>query len=700
MLVRDVMSPQVITLRPAMTLAEAADVLRQGDLDGAAVVDNEGRLCGIVTKTHFVREMANHPDPERKIGDIMTTQVFTLAETETIGRLQQNANIFRFGLFPVVSSDNRPVGYLTRTELVRYLSEHSVYLAEELKAVLNSVYNGVMVVNAAGIITLFNPAAELITGLTADKVVGQPVDQVIPNTGLCRVLETGVTEINQKQTLRNSRILTNRSPIIKNNQMLGAVAIFQDITEFQTVANELETVKKLKSTLESILESGFECVVIVDTQGHITMLNQAYCDFLGVDPKQVIGKHVADVIENTRMHIVAQSGKAEIAAMQRIGDNNVVVTRMPIVEDGEIVGAVGKVLFRDVKDLKTLVRKFNNLQSELEYYKEELRKAQGGQYTFESIVGESEKMAWLKAIGSKAAKSSSTMLILGESGTGKELFAHAIHMNSPRRNEAFIKVNCAAIPENLLESELFGYDDGAFTGARKGGKPGKFELAHGGTIFLDEIGDMSLYMQAKLLRVLQEREIERVGSTKTLKLDVRVIAATNRDLEQMIEQGTFRQDLYYRLNIISLHIPPLRERRDDVPRLCASLLQKIHNRTAHTVQGISPAAMECLLAYDWPGNVRELENVLERAVNFMDDEQFILPDYLPPAIKKQLRRQESANSAKGLAGIRFDAEKQAIIKAMETAGGNKSQAAKLLGIHRSGFYQKLRKYHIDPRSKE
>jgi PAS domain S-box-containing protein len=626
----------------------------------------------------------------------MTTDVFTLPETETISRLQQNANIFRYGLFPVVNNQNQPVGYLTRTELVKYLSDHSLYLAEELKAVLNSVYNGVVIANAEGIVTLFNPAAETITGLDASKVVGQLAEQVIPNTGMHRVLETGITEINRKQTIENTQIVTNRSPIIKDNKMLGAVAIFQDITELQTLVDELETVKNLKSTLESILESGFECVVVVDKQGFITMLNQAYCDFLGKDSKQVIGMHVADVIENTRMHIVAQTGKAEIAAMQRIGENKAVVTRMPIIKDGEIVGAVGKVLFRDVKDLKSLIRKFNNLQSELEYYKEELRKVQGGKHTFESIIGESEKMQWLKSIGGKAAKGSSTVLVLGESGTGKELFAHAIHTHSPRRFEPFIKVNCAAVPENLLESELFGYDDGAFTGARKGGKPGKFELANGGTIFLDEIGDMTLSMQAKLLRVLQEREIERVGSTKTIKIDVRVVAATNRDLEQMIEQGEFRQDLYYRLNIISLHIPPLRERREDIPALCNSLLRKIHNRFPHDVESVSPEAMDYLLAYEWPGNVRELENVLERAVNFMDEELSILPEHLPPVIKKQYRHRESTDSVKDLAGIRFDAEKEAIVKAIETAGGNKSQAAKLLGIHRSGFYQKLRKYHIEP----
>lgn len=696
MLVREVMSPYAITLKPTMTLAEAAASLRQAGLDGAAVVDDKKKMIGIVTKTHFVREIADGGDSSRKVGEVMTTDVFTLLETETISHLQQNSNIFRYGLFPVVNKAYQPVGYLTRTELVKYLSDQSLYLAEELKAVLNSVYNGVIVTNAEGIVTLFNPAAQAITGLSASKVVGQLAEQVIPNTGLQRVLETGLSEVNQQQTIQNSCILTNRSPIMKDNKMMGAVAVFQDITEMQAVAGELENVKNLKSTLESILESGFECVVIVDKLGYITMLNQTYCDFLGVDPKEVIGKHVSDVIENTRMHIVAQTGKAELADMQRIGDNNALVTRMPIIKDGEVVGAVGKLLFRDVKDLKNMARKFNTLQSELEYYKEELRKVQGGQYTFDSIIGNSERMEWLKSIGAKAAKGSSTVLVLGESGTGKELFAHAIHTHSARRYNPFIKVNCAAVPENLLESELFGYDDGAFTGARKGGKPGKFELANTGTIFLDEIGDMTMSMQAKLLRVLQEREIERVGSTKTLKIDVRVVAATNRDLEQMIENGEFRQDLYYRLNIISLNIPPLRERIEDIPFLCENLLRKIYHRAPHDVEGVSPEALSYLLSYNWPGNVRELENVLERAINLMDEEPFILPEHLPPVVKKQYRIRESGDSVKNLAGIRFDAEKQALYKALEAAGGNKSRAAKLLGIHRSGFYQKLRKYHIEP----
>ncbi|EAX47964.1 sigma54 specific transcriptional regulator, Fis family [Thermosinus carboxydivorans Nor1] len=695
MRVRDLMSTRVVTVTPGMTLQQTARIFDSVGIDGAPVVDANGKLIGLVTKSHLIKALAADNFYNLRVGDVMTPDVFTLQENTTIQELQQNNRIFRYGRFPVVDGENRPIGFITRTDLVKYLSERSLFLADEMQAVLNSVCNGVIVTNADGIVTLFNPAAEYITGLSSEDVIGRFADDVIPNSGLQRVLKTGVAELNQKQHIGNCEIITNRTPIVKDNKIKGAVAIFQDITQLQAIAAELEYVKNLKSTLESAIESMFEGFVAVDKNGYITMMNQAYGEFLGVDAKEVIGRHVTEVIENTRMHIVAQTGKPEIGEVQRIGKHAVVVTRKPIIQDGEVVGAVGKILFKDVKDFKMLARKLNSLQSELEYYKEELRKVHGGKYTIESIVGQSEKMEWLKTIAAKAAKGNSTVLILGESGTGKELFAHAIHNASARRHGPFIKVNCAALPESLLESELFGYDEGAFTGARKGGKPGKIELANGGTFFLDEIGDMTLAMQAKLLRVLQEREIERVGGTKTNKVDVRIIAATNRDLEKMIERGEFRQDLYYRLNIISLHIPPLRERKEDIPLLCTALLKKINVQVQHWVDGVSPEAMELLLAYDWPGNVRELENVLERAVNLMEeDERQILPEHLPPALKKIHKAKDLDDGLKDLAGILCDTEKQAIYKALEATGGNKSKAAKLLGIHRSGFYQKLHKYNI------
>ena len=698
MKVRDLMSRKLITLNAGVFLSDAAQIFFENNIDGAPVTDDDGMLIGLLTKTHLIQSIAQQNDiAAQRVRDVMTSNVFSLKDTMLVQELQQNNLIFKYGRFPVVNALKQPIGFVTRTDLVRYLSEKSLSMAEEFEAVLHSASNGVMAINAAGIVTIFNPAAQVITGMKAENVVGRSINDVMPDAaGLMNVLQTGVVQLNQKIQFGNSQIITKRSPIVKNNKIVGAVAIFQDVTELQKIASELEEVKNLKSTLDSIVNSIFDCIVVVNKNGYVTMMNDAYGEFLNTDPKKAVGKHITDVIENTRMHIVAQTGKAEICDMQKIGEHNTVVTRIPIVKDGEVTGAVGKMVFRDVKDLRVLARKLTSLQSELEYYKEELQKVQGGKYTIESIIGSGEKIQWLKMIALRAAKGQSTVLVTGESGTGKELFAQAIHYASNRRHGPFIKINCASIPENLLESELFGYEEGAFTGARKGGKPGKFELANGGTIFLDEIGDMSMPMQAKLLRVLQEREVERVGGTKTSSVDVRVIAATNQDLETMMSQGTFRQDLYYRLNIIALHIPPLRERREDLPELCEALLRKVNRTLQFDVDGVSREAMELLMQYDWPGNVRELENVLERSVNLMDEVGDILPEHLPPTMRRPATKPALSNQeeTKELAGIMEEAEKQAIYKALETAGGNRSQAAKILGIHRSGFYQKLSKYQI------
>jgi PAS domain S-box-containing protein len=692
MYINNIISRKAVPIPADMTLQEAAEAFKRSNVDGLPIVNEDGTLIGLFTKTHLVNAVTEPNFFHRQVKDFMEQDVFSLHISDTVKEVQQKNEFYLHDQIPVVDDHNCPVGVLNQADFMRYLSEDATFLAEEILAIINSTCNGVVAINAEGIITLFNNAAEQITGIKALQSVGRCIDDVIPDSGLRKVLKMGIGETNQQQLVGSCRILTNLSPIRKGNQILGAVNVFQDITELQAVAAELESVKDLKSTLESVIESLFEGIVVVDKNGIITMINQAYGDFLGIEPRDAVGRPATDIIPNTRMHLVVQSRKAEIGEVQRIGDNNVVVTRIPIVKDGEITGAVGKVLFKDVKDLRTMANKLNQLQSELEYYKEELHKTYGGKYTIEGIISRSEKMEWLKSIAAKAAKGHSTVLILGESGTGKELFAHAIHQASPRKNGPFIKVNCAAIPEPLLESELFGYEDGAFTGARKGGKPGKFELANGGSIFLDEIGDMTMAMQVKLLRVLQEKEVERLGGTNTSTVDVRVITATNKELEQLVKQGKFRPDLYYRLNIISLSLPPLRERYEDIPLLCNVLLQKISNTINTSIKGISPAVMKLFTEYSWPGNVRELENVLERSVNLMDDEEFIMLEHLPPTIKKTYKVIEE--TAVDIYSVLENAERQAICKALEAMEGNKSKAAQLLGLHRSGFYKRLKKYNI------
>ncbi|MBC8059835.1 MAG: sigma 54-interacting transcriptional regulator [Clostridiaceae bacterium] len=442
--------------------------------------------------------------------------------------------------------------------------------------------------------------------------------------------------------------------------------------------------------LKTVIDNAYDGIIIIDKNAFITMISKSYCDFLGISQENAIGKLVTEVIENTRMHIVAQTGVTETAQLQKIKGSYMIASRIPIIKNGEVIGAIGKVLFRNVKALNTLYSKIKNMEKELETYKTRLKQLNTATYSFEDIIGSSEKINTAKAIARKAAKTHSNVLILGESGTGKELFAHAIHLASDRRHAAFVKINCGAIPTDLLESELFGYEGGAFTGAKKEGKMGKFELADGGTIFLDEIGDMPIHMQVKLLRAIQEKEVEKIGSIGSKKIDIRIIAATNRNLEKSVHEGNFRQDLYYRLNVVTIHIPALRERKDDILLIADHLIKKISKDLNKEVMGISKDSEYYMKNYAFEGNIRELENILERAINVIEDSNIISPIDLP----EEITGRKETKVIKSLEETMMATEKQAIIEALKATDGNKTRTAKILEIGRTSLYQKIEKYKI------
>ena len=343
----------------------------------------------------------------------------------------------------------------------------------------------------------------------------------------------------------------------------------------------------------------------------------------------------------------------------------------------------------DVEDLRRTLDKaleFHRLEEENRLLRERL----GERFNFSSIIGRSRAMRELFETLALVAPSDATVLITGESGTGKELVANAIHEGSPRRDKPFVKVNCAALHENLLESELFGHERGAFTGATAQRK-GRFEVAHGGTLFLDEIGDMSPATQAKVLRVLQEGEFERLGGTRTLRVDVRVLAATHRDLEAMVAEGAFRQDLYYRLSVVPVHLPPLRERREDIPVLAEHFLRVYAGKNRKEVRGFHPAAMDLLVRHDWPGNVRELQNAVERAVILCLGDR-ITPQELPPALRAAGASPGPAPGREAGPRSLKEAERELILRTLEETGGNRTRAARLLGISRQTLLNKLREY--------
>jgi PAS domain S-box-containing protein len=453
-----------------------------------------------------------------------------------------------------------------------------------------------------------------------------------------------------------------------------------------------ESGKALKM-LEVAIDNAYEGLIITDVDGIILKVNQAYADFLGVRMDGVVGQHVSEVVENTRMHIVARTGVAEIAQIQKIRGHEMVCSRIPIIEDGRVVAVVGKVMFQDVNDLFAMIDRFKRLKSELEFYKNELSKRLGARYSFDNIVGNSHELEKVKELGRKVARSDTTVLLEGESGTGKEMFAHAIHIESNRALGPFVKVNCAAIPENLFESELFGYKEGAFTGAYKKGKKGKFALANAGTIFLDEVSELPLSMQVKLLRVLQEREIEPVGSEQPEAVNVRILAASNKPLEALVEHGQFRNDLYYRLNVVKLNIPPLRHRTNDIALLTEKILRQLEKETGIPVEGVDAETEAIFMAYSWPGNVRELRNVLEQTL-YVKSGNLVTRQDIPRSVVTSAEGQVAPERQLTLKFQLSQVEEELIRRALQEGKGDKLAAAARLGISKSSLYAKIEQYRI------
>ena len=457
-------------------------------------------------------------------------------------------------------------------------------------------------------------------------------------------------------------------------------------------SDEVNELRQKIRFYETILDNIYNGVMITDPDGKIIFFSKNYGNFLGIDPQGVMGKNCTEVIENTRMNVVAKTKIPEINLPHRIMGQDMVVQRIPIEMNGELVAVFGQVMFKDVRDVQKLAKKLNFLESKVEFYEKELESLRSSKYTINNIVGKSESIVELKRSALKAAKTNAPVLLAGESGTGKELFAHAIHYASDRRPHPFIRLNCAAIPKDLLEAELFGYEPGAFTGAGSKVKPGKFELAHRGSIFLDEISDLPLEMQPKLLRVLEEKEMERLGGTRLTKCDFRLIVATQENLEKCVEEGKFRKDLYYRLNVIPIQIPPLRERKEDIPAIADQLIQTLNKDMGTNVTKISPEVLRIFENYDWPGNVRELANILERVLSSIDGDTIRihhLPIFLKGIISGSAKLQPTL-----LKRLREDMEKEALLHAIHISNDNKNKAARLLGIHRTALYKKMKKLNI------
>lgn len=450
------------------------------------------------------------------------------------------------------------------------------------------------------------------------------------------------------------------------------------------------------SLLERIADLSADGMYVVDREGIIVKVNRSWELMHNIPAEEAVGRHVTEVIENTRLHIVASTGVPELNRVQRIRGVEYLVSRIPIVENDTCIGVIGKVILKDLRRLPEFIDSISRGSLEC---RESLVHAEEHcsycKYSFDDIISVSSPGRAVKKMAMRAAASEANVLITGESGVGKELYSHSIHQMSPRRKGPFVCINCSAIQDSLFESELFGYEEGAFTGARKKGKKGKFELANNGTIFLDEIGDMPMNVQAKLLRVLQERELDKVGGERSMEINVRVISATNRDLPLLINEGNFRKDLFYRLNVIPIYIPPLRERREDIPEIISKRWEKLQQKHGIYHKWLGESALQVLQEFPWPGNERELVNILERAMTIVIQEE-ITGEHIQMCLMggKNPPKFFPSSSHTNLNDLLQSTEKFAITSALARTNNNKSKAAEILGITRSLLYKRMHFYGL------
>ncbi len=475
------------------------------------------------------------------------------------------------------------------------------------------------------------------------------------------------------------------APIFSSEgQLLGVLNVTQDRTAYH--AHTLGMVKaaafaimeqlrlrRLLQQREIIMDQLGDGIMVITASGTIDMMNNKAANMLGLR-----GEHanipLASVIRNGNVFQCLTTGEERIDRQELVipllhGSLTCLVSLFPLSGGSRVV------TLRGIKRERQVAVQMAGVKAA---------------YTFDRILGNSAPLLQIMDLARMVASNNTTVLLLGESGTGKELFAQAIHNASPRSSQPFVAVNCGAIPHDLVESELFGYEGGAFTGANRSGKPGKFELADGGTIFLDEIGDLPLDAQGALLRLLQNGEVSRVGGKRSHLVSVRVIAATNKNLVDAVKERSFREDLYYRLNVFPLNLPPLRNRIGDVSLLAHHFLHHFARSLNKDVKGFSPEALELLVQYDWPGNIRELENIMERMVNIVRDGEYIDCDILPSNILSTVRQQHTKKK-----GMLFSSEADSILNALKHCGGNMKQAAELLGISRGGLYIKVKRFGID-----
>lgn len=631
-------------------------------------------------------------------------EIYLVTEGEQAEEASKEMKQFLEGDFNISQSELNQVDTLLQDNVI---TAENVY---------SNIESGLLVVDNQHTIIIYNTEAERLFGIPAREVLGRKVTEVFPDSRLPEVVDTKEPILGYTREIGKSTIVVNTTPIIENDEIKGAISTFEDVSRLVQISWEFEEVKELKERYLQILEAVQDGICVFDREGTVTYINGSYNEITGENISE--GDNIHEISPNgSRMRVLEKGQKIMGEISQKKNGKSVVANIVPIIVNQQITGGISVV--KNLSEIEELIDRISHLSAKTEYLEEELHRRKKLNPAFNRIVGVSNKLYDAMKLAAKTADNNFNVLIRGESGTGKELIAEAIHYSSERATQPFIRVNCAAIPENLLESEMFGHVKGAYTGAIKT-KIGKFELADKGTIFLDEIGELDKSMQAKMLRVIQKKEFQRVGDDRTITVDARIIAATNRNLEELVENGEFREDLYYRLNVIPIWLPPLRERREDIPVLSEYFLNKIAEELGCEPKKLSGEAMDALIHYSWPGNIRELENVMER-INILADGREVQKEDLPHYISENYHTSvndevpSEAVTENGLydAGLSLGKtsaeeivtgndeimpweyyEREIIRKALKKYGSYNA-AGKALGLTHKTVAAKARKYHIE-----
>ncbi len=695
MKVKQVMLCDPATVRRDQTLAEVSKIFLSCDVNCAPVTGNHGEIVGIITISKVLDSLLVGSSPTDTVGEYMDDPPGIVTENTDF---EQVANTPIMERMLVLDEQKHLTGILARVELIKKVYQAWEETRHELGVVLESVSHAIIAAEASGRVYLCNKGAEMLLGIKREMALGQAVGRVLPKGEWMNVLLDGQGRYGFKMEVSGRRVVGNATPIFVSGAMSGIVVVLQDLSEMENLIVELSRVKELKAELDNIIESSYDGMLVINRAQEVLRVNRSALELLHVGEcgeRCVLGE-VASELATMLEQMAAQILRIARPLTKHFSDANgqeIMITGNPRLGADD---HVAQIIFnmRDMTEWRRLKSQVEQAREEKLRYSAELRELRSKLLT-EKLISKSSVMEPVLELMFRVAQVESTVLITGESGVGKEIAAQTIRRLSQKESGPFLTVNCGAIPDALLESELFGYEKGAFTGASKEGKVGLMEAADGGTLFLDEIGELPLNLQVKLLRAIQDKAVYRVGGIKPIKLDVRIIAASNRDLQQMVEQQRFRKDLFYRLNVVQIDIPPLRQRQEDILPLSEHFIQK-YCAKYQKQKVIDPEVYRIFERYHWPGNIRELENIIERAVILSEGDVIEvghLPEYL---------RQEGSSQAEVEIKIRGIVpwnkavemmERELLRKALEQEKSIR-KTAQLLGVTHTTVLRKGKQYSL------